>query len=121
MKKIILIISTLFILQSCSDDPSIQRIKEGAFNNCNKASIDDLVDNFFNYPSWTVIVTSDGSKYVNLTGEMTYDGATVDALVQFTAPMYDNASFEINAFEMNDLPQNLFMVGSLVTAMCNEY
>ena len=52
---------------------------------------------------------------------MTYDGVPVDALVQFTAPMYDSASFEINAFEMNDIPQNQFMVGALVTAMCNEY
>ena len=121
MKKIILLLSTLFILQSCSEDPTIQRIKDGTFNNCNKATIEYLVDNFFNSPSWTAIVASDGSMYVNLTGEMTYDDVPVDALVQFTAPMNDNASFEINAFEMNDLPQNAFMVGALVTAMCNEY
>tara|TARA_B100001113_G_C21044366_1_gene593839 strand:- start:464 stop:829 length:366 start_codon:yes stop_codon:yes gene_type:complete len=121
MKKILLIISTLFILQSCSEDPTIQRIKDGTFNNCNKATIDDLVDNFFDYPSWTAIVASDGSRYVNLAGGMTYDGVPVDALVQFTAPMYDSSSFEINAFEMNDIPQNQLMVGALVTAMCNEY
>jgi len=35
--------------------------------------------------------------------------------------MYDNAGFEINAFEMNDLPQNAFMIGALVTAMCDAY
>ena len=121
MKKFILLLSTFFILQSCSEDPAIERIKSGAFNNCDKATIDDLADNFFASPSWVTIVATDGRNYVNLTGEMTYNEVPVDALVQFTAPMYDNAGFEINAFEMNDLPQNAFMIGALVTAMCDEY
>ena len=120
MKKILFLISALFILQSCSEDPTIQWIKEGTFNNCNKATVGDLADNFFAYPSWTAIAATDGRSYVNLTGEMTFEGNAVDALVQFTAPMSDNAGFEINAFEMNNLPQNAFMVGALVTAMCDE-
>ena len=111
-----------FSLQGCSsEDPAIERIKSGKFNDCDKATIDDLTDNFFASPSWVRIVATDGRNYVNLTGEMTYDEVPVDALVQFTAPMYDNAGFEINAFEMNDLPQNAFMIGALVTAMCDEY
>ena len=111
-----------FSLQGCSsEDPAIERIKGGTFYDCDKATVDDLADNFFRSPSWVTIVATDGRSYVNLTGEMTYNEVPVDALVQFTAPMYDNASFEINAFEMNDLPQNPFMIDALVTAMCDEY
>ena len=121
MKKIILFLTTLFILQSCSDDPTIERIKNGTFNNCAKATIGDLTDSFFSSPSWVAILADDGRNYVNLSGGMTYDDQAVDALVQFTAPMSDNAGFEINAFEMNGIGQNAFMVGALVTAMCDEY
>ena len=121
MMKFILLLSSLFFLQACSQDPTIERIKGGTFNECDKATIGDLVDNFFSSPSWKAIDATDGKNYVNLTGGMTYDERSVDALVQFTAPMYDNAGFEINAFEMNNHPQNGFMVRSLVTAMCDEY
>ena len=52
---------------------------------------------------------------------MTYLDEPVDALVQFTAPMTDYASFEIAAFELNGIPQNAFMISGLVIAMCDEY
>ena len=28
--------------------------------------------------------------------------------------------FEVNAFEMNDIPQNVFMQNALLTNMCSE-
>tara|TARA_B100000579_G_C22009953_1_gene479017 strand:+ start:68 stop:433 length:366 start_codon:yes stop_codon:yes gene_type:complete len=121
MKKIIFAMAAILILQACGQDQSIQIIKNGSFNACGKANIGDLVNNFFDGPSWTAIESVDGRKYVNLEGEMTYDEIPADALVQFTAPLTEYASFEINAFEINGVGQNQFMIGALVSAMCDEY
>jgi len=121
MKKIILMPFLVLALQACSDDPAIQRIKGGTFNDCQEATIGQLVDNFFASPSWALIAADDGRTYVNLTGGMTLYEEPVNALVQFTAPLTDEAAFEINAFELNEIPQNAIMIAGLVTAMCDEY
>jgi len=122
MKKIYFTFIAIFILQSCSpsEDVTITRIKDGSFNDCGSTTIGPLDDNFFSNPKWEAIDATDGLSYVNLTGGMTYDGVAVDALVQFTAPMKDYADFEINAFELNEIPQNAFMISGLVTAMCEQ-
>ena len=49
---------------------------------------------------------------------MTLDGDPVDALVQFNAPMKDYADFGINAFELDEIPQDAFMILELVNVMC---
>ena len=64
MMKFILLLSSLFFLQACSQDPTIERIKGGTFNECGKATIGDLVDNFFSSPSWEAIDATDGKNYV---------------------------------------------------------
>ena len=122
MKNIFVLLSLVFIVQSCGslDDPGLQRIKSGSFNECSSIDIETLADNFFSSPSWVVIETADGTRYANLTGGMTFGGDPVDGLVQFSYPGEDYSSFEIVAFEMNDIPQNAFMISSLVTTMCNE-
>ena len=121
MRKIILMPFVVLALQACAGDPAIQRIQGGTFNSCEEATIGELVDNFFASPSWSLIEADDGQTYVNLTGEMTLDEEPVNGLVQFTAPLTDEAAFEINAFELNEIPQNAIMVAGLVTAMCDEY
>jgi len=122
MKKLSFIFIAIFVLQSCSpsEDVTITRIKDGSFNACDGATIGELADNFFSNPKWEAIVATDGLSYVNLTGGMTFDGSPVDALVQFTAPMEDYADFGINAFELNEIPQNAFMITGLVNVMCEE-
>lgn len=122
MKKLYFTFIAIFILQSCSpfEDVTITRIKDGSFNACDSTTIGQLAENFFSNPEWEAIVASDGLSYVNLTGGMTYDGLAVDALVQFTAPMEDYSDFDINAFELNEIPQNAFMISGLVTAMCEQ-
>ena len=122
MKNLLFALIAIFILQSCSpfEDVTVARIKEGSFNACSEATIGELANNFFSNPKWEAIVASDGLSYVNLTGGMTFDNAPVNALVQFTAPMQDYGDFEINAFELNEIPQNAFMITGLVNIMCKE-
>ena len=79
MKKLFLLTTTLFFIVSCSTDPTISRIQEGTFNDCSKATIGNLADNFFSNPSWEAIVGTDGNNYVNLSGGMTYLDEPVDA------------------------------------------
>ena len=122
MKKLLFALIPIFILQSCSsfEDVTITRIKDGSFNACSEATIGDLANNFLSNPKWEAIIATDGMWYVNLTGGMTLDGEPVEALVQFTAPMRDYADFGINAFELNEMPQNELMISELVNVMCEE-
>ena len=122
MKNLLFALIAIFILQSCSpfEDVTITRIKDGSFNACSDATIGDLANNFLSNPKWEAIIATDGLSYVKLTGGMTLDGDPVDALVQFTAPMKDYADFGINAFELNEIPQNAFMISELVNVMCEE-
>tara|TARA_Y100000991_G_C21932690_1_gene331574 strand:- start:266 stop:640 length:375 start_codon:yes stop_codon:yes gene_type:complete len=120
MKKLLFALIPIFILQSCSsfEDVTITRIKDGSFNACSEATIGDLANNFLSNPKWEAIIATDGMSYVNLTGGMTLDGKPVDALVQFTAPMRDYDDFGINAFELDEIPQNALMISELVNVMC---
>ena len=122
MKKLLFALIPIFILQSCSsfEDVTITRIKDGSFNACSEATIGDLANNFLSNPKWEAISATDGMSYVNLTGGMTLDGKPVDALVQFTAPMRDYDDFGINAFELDEIPQNALMISELVNVMCEE-
>ena len=57
-----------------------------------------------------------GSISVNATGKITYMDKEVKAEIQFIVNK-DNGTFNMNAFEMNGIPQNVFMVAGLINKM----
>lgn len=125
MKKIRFIslcLATLPLLSGCDTfgDAGIMSIKTGTFDWCGKATIGDLVDNFFADPKWEVIDGQDGNRYVNLTGGISYYDRPARALVQFSYPD-SNERFEIAAFEINGEGTSELMIGQLVGKMCEEY
>ena len=122
MKNIFALLCVVLLVQSCGgfDDFGVQRVKGGSFNECSTINIETLADNYFSSPSWLAIKAADGTRYINLSGGMTFNDNPVDGLVQFSYPKEDYDSFEIVAFEMNDIPQNDFMISGLVTSMCDE-
>ncbi len=86
---------------------------------CPQGNVKEMVNNFVDSPKWSAIVATDGEDYVNLKGKITYDGVPVDMLLQFKVDTKSDR-FEVNAFEMNDIPQNVFMQNALLTNMCSE-
>lgn len=98
------------------ENAEITMVKTGYLTSYPNISIEEAVNGFFGNPSWEAIIADDGNKYVNVTGDMTYMEKEVVGSLQFK--IYEaNNSFEINAFEINNLPQNKLMLAGLLTNM----
>lgn len=97
----------------------VSAVKNGTFNNYPDVLIGDAFDDFFSNPKWKHFVSDDGINVVEFTGGCKYDDADVDALLQFI--VYEDDSFELSYFSMNDISQNLFMVSGLIEKVIGEY
>jgi hypothetical protein len=64
-------------------------------------------------------IVQDGNTYVNLTGRMTFNGVPADASLQFCVDT-DAGTFEMNAFEINDIPQSDAMKLTLIEVMYGD-
>ena len=62
------------------------------------------------------IVDEDGNSYVNISGSVMLNDKEVNALLQFM--LHDDDRVEANAFEMNEIPQNMLMLAELMNNMC---
>lgn len=115
--KLLFISSFLFLLAGCGSDTAVDLVKNGNMDNCPQKTLGQMANDYMDSPSWESIVADDGLTYVNLRGGITYDGIPVTTLVQFLVNE-KTERFEINAMEINNLPQNLFMAIGLLNNMC---
>lgn len=105
---------------TASEKNAIKTIKESYFDNYPSMTIGKAVDNFFSKPKWSAGLPEDNSLHgymlVNCKGGITYDDKPVDAEIQFL--LYsETGAFELNAFELNGIPQSQYMIISLLSAM----
>jgi len=93
-------------------------IKKGYFNGCKKATVEQLVNNFFNNPKWESFVSPEDDKYhLNVSGQIQYDEKPANAIIQFE--VLENEKWQINAFTINGEPQEDEIILELVSEMCN--
>ena len=86
---------------------------------CPQATVKELVNNYVQSPRWEAFVATDGEDYVNIKGKITYYEQPVDMLLQFQVDT-NRDRFEVYAFEINEIPQNVFMQNALLENMCDE-
>ena len=91
-------------------------VKNGTLNSYPNKTIGEAVNSFFGNPKWKKIIADDGHTYVNAEGKITYMEKEVNAAIQFRIYKETN-TFEINAFEINGVPQNNFMLYGLLSKM----
>ena len=115
VKKLNIFILFSLLFTSC-DSPEVSSIKTGSLGSCSDRTVDEIVSCYMASPSWESIVATDGNTYVNVTGGIQYDGKDVNALLQFLINPDD--TFEANAFELNGIPQNFFLLATLTNEMC---
>ena len=117
---VLAILLTLIVAGCFGDSEEISIVKNGHFNGHPQKTVGEAVDNFFANPKWESGVGSDGETkgktLVNATGKITYMDKEVKAEIQFIVNK-DNGTFNMNAFEMNGIPQNVFMVAGLINKM----
>jgi hypothetical protein len=94
------------------------KIKKGYFNNCKKATVEKLVNNFFSNTKWESFVSPDDDKYhLNVSGQIQYDEKPAKVIIQFEE--LENEEWQINAFTINGQPQEDEVILELVSEMCN--
>jgi hypothetical protein len=108
----IISIIAVFAFGSPGDSETIQMVKQGYLNDYQSKTIGKAFDDFFAGESWSSFEL-DGSHYVNVKGKITYHDKPVTAVVQFNVDK-ETASLEIEAFEINEVPQNLIVLYGLL-------
>ena len=101
------------------DDRALSIVQDGHFTDHPEYSVGEAVACFVGNPKWSSLEGEDGNTYVNVTGRITFLDEPVEALVQFRVDQ-DAGTFELNAFELNAIPQNNLMKLALIEAMYGE-
>jgi hypothetical protein len=97
----------------------VQTVKTGYLQSYADSTVGDLVDGYFANSQWQTIKADDGSYYVNITGDITYNGNQATVLLQYK--MKDETAFEFQALEIDGVPQNIQVYSNMIASMYDEY
>ena len=111
-------LASLFLF-GCSPDSRVALVKEGSLDECPKATLGEMVDSYIGSPSWEAGESEEGDNFVNIKGTVMYSEKEVDLVLQFMVNT-EKGTFEYNALEFNEIPQNNFIAFGLLSNMCDE-
>jgi hypothetical protein len=97
----------------------VKLVRNGYLEANKSMTIGKAVDGFMSNPKWEAIKGTDGKRYVNVSGGITYQDKPVNAMFQFHIER-DKKTFECTALEFNGVPQNKLMMMLLLSKMYNE-
>ncbi|MEF2965848.1 DUF4339 domain-containing protein [Paenibacillus sp. M1] len=100
------------------DPSSVDLVKDGTLNSYPNKTVSQMVDNYFLNSKWEAFVADDRNTYINVTGEITYQGENTQVLMQFK--LNNDDSFELYALEFNDVPQDMTTYTVLMNSMYDE-
>ena len=110
---------TIQSIKADSSSNEINIVKTSSLEICPDATVEKMVNSFISNPSWEGGMTDEGINFVDISGEITYMNKPVDAVLQFIFSK-DNTTFNYNAFEINEIPQNNLTATELLTKMCES-
>ncbi len=115
---LLLVIGVSILVFGCSkgDAKVISIVKDGHLQAYPEKTLGEAVDDYFRNPKWEHIVGEDGNDYVNVTGGIKYHDKSVEALIQYRVSKEEDA-FELQAFEINEVPQAMIMYMGLIESM----
>jgi len=99
-----------------TDSADVSLVKDGTIEACPGSTVGEMTDAFMSNPSWSDFASTSGGTVVELNGEITYDGYPATALIQFNVSGY---TFEAAYLGINGVGQNLLVLSSLLTKMCD--
>lgn len=109
--------SAVLLLSGCGDSPEVEMVKNGSLRSCPNMTVEEMVNGFMGSPSWESGVAEDGSRFVNIDGDITLHDKPVRAALQFLVDL-EAGTFDFNAFETNEVPQPTYMALGLLDKMC---
>lgn len=98
------------------EQPNVTLVKEGHLTAYPNVPVGKAVDGFLVSPQWEAVQGNDGNEYVNVRGGAQFQNKPIRVTLQFRVDRKAH-SFEVNALEFNDLPQNDLMKMALVSKM----
>ena len=98
-------------------DSRIQYVKTGTMDFCDNVDVNTLVNSYIANPNWYAFKAEDGEDYVNIEGQIYYFEELVDILLQYQIDVR-NGVFEVYAFTIDNKPQTIEMIDSLIESMC---
>lgn len=101
-----------------ADPSAVDLVKEGTMNSYPNKTVSQMVNNYFLDPKWEAIVGDDRNTYVNVKGEITYQGKNTNVLIQYK--LINDSSFKFYALEFNGVPQNMLTYTALMNSMYAE-
>lgn len=96
-------------------DDVAESIKNATLYNYPQMTLGKAVEGFVGNPKWESIIADDGGSYVNLTGKILLHDKKVNLAIQYK--LNPDGTFEFNAMELNEIPQNLIMYSTLLEKM----
>lgn len=119
MKSSGVVCAMLFITACGTSDGTVTLVKSGMLEACPNVTVEQMVESFMGNPSWES-GTGDGNvKFVNVAGDITYADKPVRATIQFVINEKDK-SFQYQAFDINEIPQDNMTAASLMEKMCES-
>ncbi|MNZ64339.1 hypothetical protein D3C78_825070 [compost metagenome] len=101
-----------------ADPSAVHLVKNGTMNSYPNKTVSQMVDNYFLDPKWEALVADDRNTYVNVKGEITYQGKNTNVLIQYK--LNNDSSFEFYSLEFNGVPQNMLTYTTLMNSMYAE-
>jgi len=116
----LLVIILAFGLPSLlGDSDEVKMVKDGTLQSCPQKTVEQMVSGFMAKPSWESGAASDGSEFVNISGDISYSGKDVRAMLQFIIDK-QQSTFQFRAIEVNGVPMNELIAMALLQKMCAE-
>lgn len=101
------------------DSDDIEIVQSGHLNTCMEKTVKQLVDGYFASPKWMAGASNADTEFVNASGIVTYQGKSVSATFQFVMDK-DKRGFRYQGFEINGVPQTLFVAAFTLAQMCSQ-
>lgn len=108
------VIVIILLFFACGESKYVKMVKKGSMAFCSGYTVEELANNFMGSPKWKHI-NHKGNDYVNVSGDITYDGKPANGALQL---WIKNDVFGYQAFEIDGVPQNDFMAQNLLNQMC---
>ncbi|MCM1191283.1 MAG: zinc ribbon domain-containing protein [Butyrivibrio sp.] len=105
--------------EKAKNDKYVQMIKNGTLDDYPQKTVGDAFDDYLGSPKWESGIAEDGTRVVNVTGEIMYYDKKTDILVQFVFEDEEEGIFSYYACELNGVPQNNLFFWGLLEAIYN--
>ena len=119
---IIIIVIGVGLFQQFSKDSGedliVQQVKYAKLGSCPEKTLEEMAKGFMGSHSWSSGKSEDEMVFVDLKGDISYFEKNVSAVIQFNFN-YDD-TFQFNALEFNEIPQNRLLATSLLNKMCGR-